>query len=183
MRSLRGALCSLCRRAGEKSRMKLLREPLLHFVVVGALLFGGYSWLNNTRADPTGGRAGAHRRRRRALAEADMVEPMAARADGRRAEGSCRRSAQREAHGARGRGDGARRGRHHHPPAPGAKAEIPGRGHRAARRAERGGAQAILCRQRQPVSRRRAGSRSGRSISTRSIARMRPPTPRPRSPG
>ncbi|MGE0031993.1 MAG: peptidyl-prolyl cis-trans isomerase [Steroidobacteraceae bacterium] len=26
--------------------MKLLREPLLHFVVVGAVLFGAYAWLN-----------------------------------------------------------------------------------------------------------------------------------------
>ncbi len=31
--------------------MQLFREPLLHFAVVGAILFGGYSWLNNTRAD------------------------------------------------------------------------------------------------------------------------------------
>jgi parvulin-like peptidyl-prolyl isomerase len=31
--------------------MQLLREPLLHFAVAGAMLFGGYSWLNNTRAD------------------------------------------------------------------------------------------------------------------------------------
>ena len=33
--------------------MQLLREPLLHFAVVGAILFGGYSWLNNTWADTT----------------------------------------------------------------------------------------------------------------------------------
>ena len=33
--------------------MQLLREPLLHFAVVGAILFGGYSWLNNPRADTT----------------------------------------------------------------------------------------------------------------------------------
>ena len=33
--------------------MQLLREPLLHFAVAGAILFGGYSWLNNTRADTT----------------------------------------------------------------------------------------------------------------------------------
>ena len=26
--------------------MKLLREPLLHFLLAGAILFGGYSWLN-----------------------------------------------------------------------------------------------------------------------------------------
>ena len=32
--------------------MKLLTEPLLHFVVVGALLFGGYSWLNDKSATP-----------------------------------------------------------------------------------------------------------------------------------
>ena len=33
--------------------MQLLREPLLHFAVAGAILFGGYSWLNNPRADTT----------------------------------------------------------------------------------------------------------------------------------
>ena len=33
--------------------MPLLKEPLLHFAVVGAILFGGYSWLNNTGADTT----------------------------------------------------------------------------------------------------------------------------------
>ena len=33
--------------------MQLLREPLLHFAVAGAILFGGYSWLNNTHADTT----------------------------------------------------------------------------------------------------------------------------------
>lgn len=26
--------------------MKLIREPLLHFLFAGALLFGGYAWLN-----------------------------------------------------------------------------------------------------------------------------------------
>ena len=31
--------------------MKLLREPLLHFAVAGALLFGGYSWLHDERAE------------------------------------------------------------------------------------------------------------------------------------
>jgi hypothetical protein len=31
--------------------MKLLREPLLHFVVGGAILFAGYSWLNREQAD------------------------------------------------------------------------------------------------------------------------------------
>ena len=41
-------------------------------------------------------------------------------------------------------------GRHHHPPPAGAEAEVPCRGHCPACRAERGGAQAILCRQRQP---------------------------------
>ena len=33
--------------------MQLLREPLLHFAVAGAILFAGYSWLNNTQADTT----------------------------------------------------------------------------------------------------------------------------------
>ena len=33
--------------------MQPLREPLLHFAVAGAILFGGYSWLNNPRADTT----------------------------------------------------------------------------------------------------------------------------------
>ena len=30
--------------------MKLLREPLLHFAVAGAVMFGGYSWLHDNRA-------------------------------------------------------------------------------------------------------------------------------------
>jgi PPIC-type PPIASE domain len=34
--------------------MKLLREPLLHFVVGGAILFAGYSWLNREQADTSG---------------------------------------------------------------------------------------------------------------------------------
>ena len=33
--------------------MTLLREPLLHFAVVGAILFGGYSWLNDRHVDAT----------------------------------------------------------------------------------------------------------------------------------
>lgn len=33
--------------------MILLREPLLHFAVVGAILFGGYSWLNDRRIEAT----------------------------------------------------------------------------------------------------------------------------------
>jgi len=31
--------------------MKLLREPLVHFLVAGALLFAGYAWLNRGAAD------------------------------------------------------------------------------------------------------------------------------------
>ena len=34
--------------------MKLLREPLLHFAIAGALLFGAYAWLNKGKADPAG---------------------------------------------------------------------------------------------------------------------------------
>ena len=33
--------------------MTLLREPLLHFAVVGAILFGGYSWLNDRHIEAT----------------------------------------------------------------------------------------------------------------------------------
>ncbi|RWM93819.1 MAG: peptidyl-prolyl cis-trans isomerase [Mesorhizobium sp.] len=33
--------------------MILLREPLLHFAVVGAILFGGYSWLNDRQTEAT----------------------------------------------------------------------------------------------------------------------------------
>jgi hypothetical protein len=33
------------------SPMKLLREPLLHFLLVGALLFGAYAWLNRGESD------------------------------------------------------------------------------------------------------------------------------------
>src|SRR3954452_20966186 len=35
--------------------MKLLREPLLHFAVIGALLFASYTWLHRGRADAGGG--------------------------------------------------------------------------------------------------------------------------------
>jgi hypothetical protein len=34
--------------------MKLLHEPLVHFLVAGALLFAGYAWLNHGEADTTG---------------------------------------------------------------------------------------------------------------------------------
>src|SRR5258705_13570533 len=30
---------------------KMLREPLLHFAVAGAILFGGYSWLHEKNAE------------------------------------------------------------------------------------------------------------------------------------
>jgi hypothetical protein len=33
--------------------MRLLREPLLHFLIAGVLLFGGYEWLNRAAADST----------------------------------------------------------------------------------------------------------------------------------
>ena len=50
--------CVPCRPDGEEvflswPHMQLLREPLLHFAVAGAILFAGYSWLNNTQADTT----------------------------------------------------------------------------------------------------------------------------------
>ena len=32
--------------------MKLLREPLLHFLIAGSLLFGGYEWLNRAAPAP-----------------------------------------------------------------------------------------------------------------------------------
>lgn len=38
--------------AGGKD-MTLLSEPLLHFAVVGAILFGGYSWLNDRHVEAT----------------------------------------------------------------------------------------------------------------------------------
>ena len=33
--------------------MQLFREPLLHFAVAGAIIFGGYSWLNSVRVEST----------------------------------------------------------------------------------------------------------------------------------
>jgi hypothetical protein len=33
--------------------MKVLSEPLFHFAVAGAILFGGYAWLNDQRAEAT----------------------------------------------------------------------------------------------------------------------------------
>ncbi|WP_287342594.1 peptidylprolyl isomerase [Mesorhizobium sp.] len=38
---------------GAGKRMILLREPLLHFAVIGAILFGGYSWLNDRQTEAT----------------------------------------------------------------------------------------------------------------------------------
>jgi hypothetical protein len=34
--------------------MSLLKEPLLHFLVAGAALFGAYAWMNRTADDPAG---------------------------------------------------------------------------------------------------------------------------------
>ena len=34
-------------RSARVVRVKLLREPLLHFLIAGVLLFGGYEWLNH----------------------------------------------------------------------------------------------------------------------------------------
>jgi len=33
--------------------MQLLREPLFHFAITGAVLFGAYSWLNGTHVEPS----------------------------------------------------------------------------------------------------------------------------------
>ena len=30
---------------------RLLKEPLLHFLVIGAVLFGAYAWLNRNGGD------------------------------------------------------------------------------------------------------------------------------------
>ena len=59
--------------------MQLLREPLFHFAIAGAMLFGTYSWLDGTSAEPTEFQPVRCRRRRCAVAEADMVEPMVPR--------------------------------------------------------------------------------------------------------
>ena len=108
---------------------KMLKEPLLHFAVAGVRPVRRLFVAQRQACRSQRGRTGAHRRRRRALAEADLVEPVAARAERRRVEGPGRRSPEREADGARGRGDRPRAGRHDHPSPPGAEAEIPGRGH------------------------------------------------------
>ena len=163
--------------------MTLLREPLLHFAIAGAVLFGGLCMAARKARRRSGDRTCPHRRRRCPLAEADMVEPVAARAQRRRVEGPGRRSPQGEADGARGRGDGARPGRHHHPPPPGAKAAsslsrtLPSW---PSRRSKSCGSSMP---QIQPASRRRGNSRSSRSTSiprTRADAATMPPQ---RSPG
>jgi PPIC-type PPIASE domain len=38
-------------KAGE--RMTILKEPLLHFAVIGSILFGGYAWLSDKRVEAT----------------------------------------------------------------------------------------------------------------------------------
>jgi PPIC-type PPIASE domain len=37
--------------------MKVLKEPLLHFVLAGAALFGAYAWVNRAAENPTAGKA------------------------------------------------------------------------------------------------------------------------------
>jgi PPIC-type PPIASE domain len=37
--------------------MKVLKEPLLHFVLAGAALFGAYAWVNRAAETPTAGKA------------------------------------------------------------------------------------------------------------------------------
>ena len=34
--------------------MRLLKEPLLHFLLAGAALFGAYAWMNRAAEDPAG---------------------------------------------------------------------------------------------------------------------------------
>ena len=46
-------------RAFQGARVKLLKAPLLHFMIAGALLFGGYEWMN--RGTPTSQPEGAVR--------------------------------------------------------------------------------------------------------------------------
>ena len=126
-------------------------------------------------------RTSADRRRRGALAEGDLDEPVAARAQQPGASRACRRSRERGTAGPRGASNGSRRERHDRPPAPGAEAEIPCRGYGAAGRADRGRASAVLRSQCRPLREPARRFRSRRSFSTPSSARTRRRMPRRRS--
>src|SRR5262245_19107109 len=46
-----------CVSRGIVAIMNLLKEPLLHFVLAGAALFGAYSWMNRAAEKPNAGTA------------------------------------------------------------------------------------------------------------------------------
>jgi hypothetical protein len=37
--------------------MRVLKEPLLHFLLAGAALFGAYAWMNRAAENPIAGKA------------------------------------------------------------------------------------------------------------------------------
>ena len=117
--------------------MRLLKEPLLHFVVLGGLMFAAYSALGTARQESRAAARHPHDRRRCRMAEGDVDAPVAPPADRRGTHGSRRGSSQGRGARPRGAGAGTRRRRHRRPPPAGAEDGLPPRRHDPHRRATR----------------------------------------------
>ena len=151
--------------------MQPLREPLLHFAVAGAILFGGYSWLNNPRADTTAVEPvriseGDVRWLKQTWSSQWLREPSAEELKGLVDDLLNEKLLAREAEAmGLGEDDTIIRRR--------LAQKLKFLVEDTAQLAEPSEAelQAVLCRQRHAISRRREGSRSGRSTSIPSIAR------------
>ena len=155
---------------------RLLREPLLHFLLLGAALFLWYEWRGggggpgSTRIVLGAGQieylvAGFTRTWQRPPTEPELkglLDDWVPRGDRQ----------------PRGDGDGARPRRHRHPPTPAAEARVPARGRRRCGCADRGRARCLAREPRRGLC-PRAGGRAAPGLRQRRTARRRRPRPKP----
>ena len=137
--------------------MKLLRDPLLHFVVAGGLLFGAYSWFGDREPpdaplEPVRIDSGKVEWLKKTFTSQWLREPDREELEGLVGELVTEELLAREA-----AGNGPRPGRYDRAAPAGAKAEISGRGYRQRRRAAGCRSQEILRSQSRSVPRRRQG--------------------------
>ena len=104
---------------------RLLREPLVHFLLLGGLLFLYFEWRGLGRSDLEPDR---HHARPRRAPDLRLRPHLAAASDRRRAQGVDRRLREGGDRHARGGGHGPRPRRHDHPASAAAEARVPGRG-------------------------------------------------------
>ena len=159
--------------------MTLLREPLLHFTIAGAVMFGGYAWLEPRGTDLVARRADQDRRRAGALASGDVRQSMAKEPDRGGDEGSPRDAHRRGTAGAGGARARPRPARHRGAAAAGAKAEFPRRRYVADRRSVRGRVAPLPRRARGPLPNGPASDVSP-GLSSALSAALRPRRTRPR---